>query len=57
MLAAPRWTISANDCQYSPAENTASVPDREYRHDLCRLLTTDEGKEYLEESIKTSIKK
>lgn len=54
VLAAPRWTISANDCQANtaPPKNTASVLDREYRHDLCRLLTTAEGKEYLEESIK-----
>lgn len=54
MLAAPRWTISANDCQANtvPSKNTASVLDHEYRHDLCRLLTTAEGKEYLEESIK-----
>jgi hypothetical protein len=51
---APRWTVTANDCQANkaPTKNTASVLDREYRDDLCRLLTTAEGKEYLEESIK-----
>lgn len=54
LLTPPRWTVTANDCQANkaPTKNTASVLDREYRDDLCRLLTTAEGKEYLEESIK-----
>ncbi len=54
VLAAPRWTVSINDCEANkaPTKNTASVPDREYHNDVCRLLTTAEGKEYLEEAIK-----
>ena len=54
VFSSPKWTLSVQDCKTNNAlaNNASDRLGREYHHDLCRLLTTSEGKDYLDESIK-----
>ena len=54
VFSPPKWTLAVEDCKSDnpPANNTSGHLDREYYRDLCRLFTTAEGQDYLDESIK-----
>lgn len=57
ILSPPAWEIFKDDC-LQPSSNTEKYKSLtiEHKEDLCRLLTTDEGKIYIDESIKKFIK-
>lgn len=58
ILSTPDWIISKDDC-LQPSSASAEkykLLTIEHKEDLCKLLTTDEGKVYIDKSVKKFIK-
>lgn len=53
ILSPPDWKISKDDCVQSPSANADKYKllTIEQKEDLCKLLTTDDGKIYIDESV------
>ncbi|MEM0653031.1 DUF6216 family protein [Klebsiella huaxiensis] len=58
ILSPPGWKIFKDDCLQPSSTNTEKYKSLtiEHKEALCRLLTTDEGKIYIDESVKKFIK-
>ncbi|BDH45942.1 hypothetical protein TUM12370_19860 [Salmonella enterica subsp. enterica serovar Choleraesuis] len=53
-IAAPRWTMTKENCQpeNKPLPLSQQVAIYDYKEDLCQLLTTEEGLDYIKKSVK-----
>lgn len=58
ILSTPNWEISKDDCTQPSSANANKYKSLtiEHKEDLCKLLTTDEGKAYIDKSVKKFIK-
>ncbi|MCR0997658.1 DUF6216 family protein [Serratia rubidaea] len=54
----PGWEISKDDCVQPSSANASRYKSLtiEHKENLCKLLTTDEGKAYIDKSVKEFIK-
>lgn len=58
ILSTPNWKISKDDCMQPPSASAEKYKSLaiEHKEELCKLLTTDEGKTYIDKSVKKFIK-
>lgn len=58
ILATPNWEISKDDCVQPASANAEKYKSLtiEHKEDLCKLLTTEEGKVYIDKSVKKFVK-
>lgn len=58
ILSTPNWKISKDDCMQPSAASAEKYKSLtiEHKENLCKLLTTDEGKTYIDKSVKKFIK-
>ncbi|HGL4204033.1 TPA: DUF6216 family protein [Citrobacter farmeri] len=58
ILATPNWEISKDDCMQPSSANAEKYKSLtiEHKEDLCKLLTTEEGKVYIDKSVKKFVK-